>query len=71
VPYFSSIETQYCTLLTIHVMIYYLLLYYIRNAGYLCDAHNEILALHKESQECVWLRSMIEHIEEICSLSSE
>jgi len=50
-------------------MIYYLLFCYIRNAGYLCDGHNEILALHKESRECVWLRSMIEHIEKICNFS--
>jgi len=49
---------------------YDLLLCYIRNAGYLGDAHIKILALHKESWECVWLRSMIEHIKETCNLSS-
>jgi len=49
---------------------YDLLLCYIKNAGYLCDAHNKILALHKESWECVWLRYMIEHIKETCNLFS-
>jgi len=52
-------------------MIYYLLLCYIWNSGYLCDSYNKILELHKESRECVWLKSMIEHIEATCSLSSE
>nr|KYP41873.1 Retrovirus-related Pol polyprotein from transposon TNT 1-94 [Cajanus cajan] len=33
--------------------------------------HAEILALHKASRECVWLRSMIQHIRETCDLSSE
>ena len=30
--------------------------------------HSEILALHEASHECIWLRSMIQHIEESCSL---
>ena len=32
--------------------------------------HSEILAMHKASRECVWLRSMIQHIRESCGLSS-
>ena len=32
--------------------------------------HSEILAKHKASRECVWLRSMIQHIRESCGLSS-
>ena len=31
--------------------------------------HAEILALHEASRECVWLRSMIHHIRETCTLS--
>ena len=30
----------------------------------------EILAMHEASRECVWLRSMIQHIKESCGLSS-
>ncbi|KAK2389045.1 putative mitochondrial protein [Trifolium repens] len=33
--------------------------------------HAELLALHEASRECVWLRSMIQHIQKNCSLSSE
>ena len=32
--------------------------------------HSEILAMHEASKECVWLRSMIQHIRESCGLSS-
>ncbi|GAV73921.1 hypothetical protein CFOL_v3_17404, partial [Cephalotus follicularis] len=32
--------------------------------------HSEILAIHKASRECIWLRSMIQHIQESCGLSS-
>ena len=32
--------------------------------------HLEILAMHEFSRECVWLRSMIQHIRESCGLSS-
>jgi hypothetical protein len=31
--------------------------------------HYEILALHEASRECIWLRSMIQHIRETCGLS--
>ena len=32
--------------------------------------HAEILAIHEASQECVWLRSVIQHIRQTCGLSS-
>ncbi|KAK9101196.1 hypothetical protein Scep_024626 [Stephania cephalantha] len=32
--------------------------------------HSEVLAIHEASRECVWLRNMIEHIQESCGLSS-
>ena len=32
--------------------------------------HLEKLAMHEASRECVWLRSMIQHIRESCGLSS-
>ena len=32
--------------------------------------HAEILAIHEASRECVWLRSLIQHIQEYCGLSS-
>ena len=32
--------------------------------------HLEILAIHEVSRECVWLRSVIQHIEETCGLPS-
>ncbi|GAV62512.1 hypothetical protein CFOL_v3_06035, partial [Cephalotus follicularis] len=32
--------------------------------------HSEILAIHEASRECIWLRSMIQHIQESCGLSS-
>ena len=32
--------------------------------------HSEILAIHEASHECIWLRSMIQHIQEACGLSS-
>ncbi|XP_048493701.1 uncharacterized protein LOC125494154 [Beta vulgaris subsp. vulgaris] len=31
--------------------------------------HAEILAIHEASRECVWLRSVIQHIREDCSIS--
>ena len=31
--------------------------------------HAEILAIHEASRECVWLRSLIQHIREKCGLS--
>ncbi|GJX67015.1 hypothetical protein Tco_0302742 [Tanacetum coccineum] len=33
--------------------------------------HAEILAIHDTSQECVWLRSVIQHIGESCGISSD
>ena len=32
--------------------------------------HSEILAIHEASCECVWLRSIIQHIQETCGLPS-
>ncbi|GAV57015.1 hypothetical protein CFOL_v3_00554 [Cephalotus follicularis] len=32
--------------------------------------HSEILAIHEASQECIWLRSMIQHIQESYGLFS-
>ena len=32
--------------------------------------HSEIIAIHEASCECIWLRSMIHHIQESCGLSS-
>ena len=32
--------------------------------------HLEILVMHEASRECVWLRSMIQHIRKSCGLSS-
>ena len=32
--------------------------------------HSEILTIHEASRECIWLRSMIHHIQESCGLSS-
>jgi len=32
--------------------------------------HAELLALHEASRKCVWLRSMIQHIQKNCGLSS-
>ncbi|KAJ1265131.1 hypothetical protein BS78_08G055800 [Paspalum vaginatum] len=32
--------------------------------------HSEIIALHEASRECVWLRRMINHIEQSCDLGS-
>ena len=32
--------------------------------------HSEILAIHEASHECIWQRSMIQHIRESCGLSS-
>jgi len=31
--------------------------------------HAELLALHEASRECVWLRSLIQHIQESCGSS--
>lgn len=33
--------------------------------------HAELLALHEASRECVWLRSLIQHIQNTCGLSFE
>ena len=33
--------------------------------------HAEILAIHEGSRECVWLRSVIQHIRRSCGISSE
>ena len=32
--------------------------------------HSEIIAIYEASRECVWLRSIIQHIREKCGLSS-
>ena len=32
--------------------------------------NSEIIAIHEASRECIWLRSMIHHIQESCGLSS-
>ncbi|KAK9119072.1 hypothetical protein Scep_017165 [Stephania cephalantha] len=32
--------------------------------------HSEVLAIYEASRECVWLRNMIEHIQESCELPS-
>ena len=32
--------------------------------------HSKIIAIHEASHECIWLRSMIHHIQESCGLSS-
>ena len=32
--------------------------------------HSEILAIHEASRECIWLRSIIQHIKESCGLPS-
>nr|CAN61870.1 hypothetical protein VITISV_002413 [Vitis vinifera] len=40
------------------------------DAEYLSDSYKEILAIHEASHECVWLRSMIQHIQETCGLPS-
>ncbi|KAL6339409.1 hypothetical protein AAG906_032941 [Vitis piasezkii] len=32
--------------------------------------HSEILAIHEVSRECVWLRSMIQQIQETCGIPS-
>ena len=32
--------------------------------------HSKIIAIHEASRECIWLRSMIHHIQESCGLSS-
>jgi hypothetical protein len=32
--------------------------------------HLEIIATHEASQECIWLRSLIQHIREKCGLST-
>ena len=31
--------------------------------------HSEIITIHEASRECIWLRSMIHHIQESCGLS--
>ncbi|GJW58208.1 hypothetical protein Tco_0104939 [Tanacetum coccineum] len=32
--------------------------------------HAKILAIHEASQECIWLRSVTQHIRESCGISS-
>ena len=32
--------------------------------------HAEILAIHEASRECIWLRSVIQHIREDCGIST-
>lgn len=32
--------------------------------------HSKIIAIHEASRECVWLRSVIQRIQEKCGLSS-
>ena len=32
--------------------------------------HSEILAIHEANSECVWLRSLIQHLQETCGLPS-
>lgn len=32
--------------------------------------HSKIFSIHEARHECVWLRSMIQHIRESCRLSS-
>jgi hypothetical protein len=32
--------------------------------------HSEIIAIHEASRECIWLRSLIQHIREKCGLST-
>ena len=32
--------------------------------------HSEIITIHEASRECIWLRSIIHHIQESCGLSS-
>jgi hypothetical protein len=32
--------------------------------------HSEIIAIHEASRECIWLRSVIQHIREKCGLST-
>ena len=33
--------------------------------------HAEIIAIHEASRECVWLRSITQHIQQTCGLSSK
>jgi len=33
--------------------------------------HAELIAIHESSRECVWLRSITQHIQETCGLSLE
>ena len=40
------------------------------DAEYLSYPYKEILEIHEASRECVWLRSMIQHIQETCGLPS-
>ena len=37
--------------------------------GLFYSNHSEILTIHEASRECIWLRSMIHHIQESCGLS--
>ena len=32
--------------------------------------HSEIIALYEASRECVWLRRMINHIQQLCDIGS-
>ncbi|GJT34653.1 hypothetical protein Tco_0925072 [Tanacetum coccineum] len=44
---------------------------YLQDAGYMSDPHNELLAIHEASRECVWLRNATQHIRRSCGISSE
>ena len=60
---------------TTNISIFYLreskqLLLGYADAEYLSDPYKEIIAIHEISRECVWLRSMIQHIQETCGLLS-
>ena len=58
------------------------IMFYLRKYNYLmCSTkqtisvtssnHAEILAIHEVSQECVWLRSLTQHIQETCDRSTD
>ena len=35
--------------------------------GVTSSNHSKIIAIHEASRECIWLKSMIHHIQESCS----
>ena len=44
---------------------------YLRDQSRITSSnHSEILTIHEASCECIWLRSMIQHIQETCGLPS-